>query len=206
MEKINEEKFEIRDLRKKEKFFVDDLYLNGYAKKCGIYATGVYLSLCRHADKGQRCWPSYKKMAEELNISPKQVGRSIKALESLNIIKKMRVGKKLNNRYLLLDKSEWVGSPITKDPQSNHPQNDSPIHSKDTHLSEQNNNESFSKKELAEAYKTGSRRLKPYYRGEEMRWARNKWQVIPKDGGRWLEFADDESKIDWIKKYDRTRY
>ena len=74
--------FEVRDMRHKEKFQIDDIYLNGYAKKCGIYATGVYISLCRHSDaKLQECWPSIRKIAEELNISEKQVGRALKILE-----------------------------------------------------------------------------------------------------------------------------
>ena len=131
-ENNNQQEFEVRDLRRKEKFFVDDLYLNGYAKKCGIYATGVYLSLCRHANKEQSCYPSLRKIAEELKVSVKQVGRSIKILEGNNIIRKIRCGKKLNNRYLLLDKSEWTDSPITKDCQSNHIGTISPIHSNDT--------------------------------------------------------------------------
>ena len=38
---------------------------------------------------------------------------------------------------------------------------------------------------------------KPFYKGEEMRWLRGKWWVIPKDGGSWLEFAGSESEIDW---------
>lgn len=105
--------FEIRDLRKKEKFVVDDEYLNGYAKKCGIYATGVYISLCRHADKDQKCWPSHKKIAEELNVSEASIKRGFAKLLEYKIIHKERLGKKLNNRYYLLDKSEWSNRPIT---------------------------------------------------------------------------------------------
>jgi biotin operon repressor len=134
LKKENQHKFEVRDMRVREKFQIDDAYLNGYAKKCGIYATGVYVSLCRHVDKEQKCWPSLKKIAEELGISEKQVGRSINSLEAYNIIVKIRKGKKLNNRYILLDKSEWTDSPITKDSQSYHYRTDSPIHSKDTHI------------------------------------------------------------------------
>lgn len=194
MENNNQKKFEVRDLRRKEKFFIDDLYLNGYAKKCGIYATGVYLSLCRHANKEQLCWPSEKTIAEELAVSSKQVGRVIKILERFNIIKKIRVGKKLNNRYLLLDKSEWTNSPVAKDHESDHPKTNSPFHSKDTQLMKQNN------KEKIESYRKGERwGEKPYFMDREMRWVRKeeKWKVIPKDGGSWLEFAGKESEIEW---------
>lgn len=104
---IKDIKFKIRDLRKKEQFMMDDTYLNGYAKKCGIYATGVYLSLCRHANKDQKCWPSIRKMAEELNISSVMVQRGLKILCECNIIQKEQLGKGSNNRYYLIDKSDW---------------------------------------------------------------------------------------------------
>lgn len=105
--------FEIRDSRVKDRFFIDDNYLNGWAKKCGIFATGVYMSLCRHADKGQKCWPSIEKVAEELNISESSVKNGLKALLDKNIIQKERLGKKLTNRYYLIDKSEWCDTPIS---------------------------------------------------------------------------------------------
>ena len=152
MEKI----FEVRDRRIKEKFDIDDAYLNGYAKLCGIYATGVYVSLCRHADKEQKCFPSQKLIAEELNISEKQVNRSIKILESYKIIIKERVGKKANNRYWLTDKSEWTTSPIINksdrttspihtDYQSYHHRTTSPIHSKDTHIKDTHSKDAIAK-------------------------------------------------------------
>ncbi len=37
----------------------------------------------------------------------------------------------------------------------------------------------------------------PFYDGEPMRWSDNRWKVIPKDGGDWLEFAGEESEIEW---------
>jgi hypothetical protein len=41
----------------------------------------------------------------------------------------------------------------------------------------------------------------PYFRNQEMRWLeRNgqwRWEVIPKEGGTWLEFAGKESEIEW---------
>jgi DNA polymerase/3'-5' exonuclease PolX len=38
---------------------------------------------------------------------------------------------------------------------------------------------------------------KPFYEGRAMRQKNGKWYVVPDDGGEWLEFADDESKIEW---------
>lgn len=87
---------------------MDDLYLNGYAKAVSPYATLVYLSLCRHADKEQRALPSIKRIAAEFSISPTSVKKGIKELISFNLIKKVRLGKRLSNEYWLLDKSNWV--------------------------------------------------------------------------------------------------
>jgi hypothetical protein len=107
--------YKIRDLR--EKYFqIDDEYLNGYAKLCGINATGVYLSLCRHANKYQQCFPSKRLVAEELAISERSVYTALKTLEYWNIIKIEQQGRKesgaFNNLiYTLLDKKVWKPKP-----------------------------------------------------------------------------------------------
>ncbi len=103
--------FQVRDLRIKEKFSMDDEYLNGYAKNCGWKATVVYLSLCRHANKNQECFPSEKFISKELRISRASVMRGIKILVRANIIsierKRNEKGKWFNNVYVLWDKKHW---------------------------------------------------------------------------------------------------
>jgi DNA-binding transcriptional regulator GbsR (MarR family) len=108
--------FKVRDLRKKEKFVMDDAYLNGYAKLCKPHGTCVYMSLCRHADKEQESWPSIERIADEHGISRWSVMRGIKELERWNIVKKIKekdekTKRQLNNIYVLIDKSEWVSAP-----------------------------------------------------------------------------------------------
>jgi len=99
--------FDIRDLREKDKFVVDDKFLNGYAKFVGIYAVGVYTSLSRHANKEQKSWPSIGKLCEELNVGKTSVIEAIKRLEFWDVIKKERLGKMATNRYYLVDKKQW---------------------------------------------------------------------------------------------------
>ena len=105
----------IRDLR--DKFLrMDDEYLNGYAKLCGIHATGVYVSMCRHANKEQTCFPSKKLIAEELAISERSVYNAINKLSEWNIIQVDSQGRKDDGSfkvrlYTLLDKKEWVEKP-----------------------------------------------------------------------------------------------
>ena len=106
------EKFEVRDFRRKEFFQVDDAYLNGFARLCGIYATGVYLSLCRHANKSQTSFPSVKLISEELAISEDSVTKAIKILTEHKIIqyerKRTNFGVFLSTVYVLLDKKHWT--------------------------------------------------------------------------------------------------
>lgn len=117
---MKEKEFVLRDLRIRQHFIIDDEYLNGYARLCGINATGVYVSLCRHANfNTQSCFPSKKLIAEQLGISEKSVYTALKKLEEWNIIKKESQGRKKsgnfkNNIYFLVDKSQWKSIPETK--------------------------------------------------------------------------------------------
>ena len=102
----------IIDKRKKEKFLIDDNYLNGQAKICGWQASLVYMSLCRHANKDQESFPSIQLISEELAISRPTVVKGLKNLEKYNVIKiqkkRTKDGRWLNNTYILLDKSQWI--------------------------------------------------------------------------------------------------
>ena len=103
--------FKVRDKRNKGWFYLDNEYLNGYAKLVGPVATAIYVSLCRHANDNQQCFPSRKKMAEEFNISEKTIKRHLKKLEKYNLIsvqqEKGENGKFKNNVYTLMDKDVW---------------------------------------------------------------------------------------------------
>jgi len=108
--------FKIRDLRKKDQFKIDDKYLNGYARICGVNATLVYNSLCRHSEfHTQKAFPSQGRIAHQHGISVKRVRVGIKKLIEYNIIsaERRRVeGKFTNYVYYLLDKSVWKESGI----------------------------------------------------------------------------------------------
>ena len=84
----NETKLKVRDLRSKEKFFIDDVfYDHGYMGELSSTPSSVYTALCRHADRKQECFPSIGKIARKLKISNRQVIRSLKRLEKLKLIK-----------------------------------------------------------------------------------------------------------------------
>jgi len=107
---------EIRDNRAKEWLWLDNKYLNGYAKILGVYCTAVYVSLCRHADnKTQTCFPSMKLIAEENSMSIKTVERATKTLEEWGIVHVERSRKKDGtqavNVYTLTAKTMWKSKP-----------------------------------------------------------------------------------------------
>ena len=151
----------IRDIRRKEKFSVDDEYLNGYARHCGAMATLVYLSLCRHANTEQQCFPSKELIAKELDISERSVFNGLKTLEEWNIIRvepqeRKPDGSYRNNTYTLLNKSVWKPKPQASgavgtvgtsrhDPQANddisrrHLVPNKDTHLKDTHIRRKDN-------------------------------------------------------------------
>lgn len=110
------EQIKIRDKRNKEWFIVDNAYLNGYAKIFGAVGTAIYISLCRHADnETQKCFPSQKLIAEELNISDRTVRNYIDRFVEWNLLYVVREkdskGRNKNNEYILLDKSQWKPKP-----------------------------------------------------------------------------------------------
>jgi len=117
-----EQLFKGRDKRKKGWFWLDNEYLNGYAKLFGAVGTAIYVSLCRHADnETQRCFPAVKTISEELNIGVSTVKRYIHILEEYRIISVFRekdpeTKRWLNNVYQLNDKEEWIKpeSPLRK--------------------------------------------------------------------------------------------
>jgi len=105
----------IRDLRQKEKYLMDDEYMNGYARLCGWQATITYCSLCRHANKDQFCFPSVELMAYENRVDRKTIMKGLQSLQDWNIVQvqkeRTKEGTFRNNTYVLLDKSQWKPKP-----------------------------------------------------------------------------------------------
>jgi len=110
---------EIRDNRAKEWFWLDNEYLNGYAKHLGVMCTNVYISLCRHADNStQKCFPSMEMIGDEIGVRRNAVSKAIKTLAEWGIIDieesyDTKTKKRRNNIYTLLSKKNWKEKPCT---------------------------------------------------------------------------------------------
>ncbi len=200
MENNNQEKFEVRDLRDKSKFVIDDKFLNGYARFLGVYCVGTYSSLCRYANKEQKCWPSEKRIAKELSIGKNKVIDSIKYLEFWQIIRKQRVGKQATNRYFLLDKKCWkpLALPNLEEFSEVYRINFKSLQDK---FQEFTTSISIVRKHNSnEIQKKGDfllKEKKPYFWGKPMWKDKNgKWLVIHGQND-FREFAGKESEIEW---------
>jgi hypothetical protein len=113
---MEQEQIEIRDHRNKQWFWVDDEYLNGYARLLRPNSTLVYLALCRHANKEQQSWPSYDLLMEKLGLARATISNAIKELEEWRIIRVERSRNEQTKRqnpnvYILLDKRSWQPKP-----------------------------------------------------------------------------------------------
>lgn len=196
----DQKKFEVRDMREKDKFVVDDKFLNGYARFLGIYCVGVYNSLCRHANKEQKCWPSIKKVAEELDICRNKVIESTKYLEFWQIIRKQRVGKQATNRYLLLDKKQWKPlneTNLKEFSEVYHINFRGLRHKLQEFIASTSIVRKQKNKEIKKKGDCSIKEKKPYFWGKPMWKDKNgKWWVIHEQND-FREFAGKESEIEW---------
>lgn len=113
---LEDKPFKVRDRRKESRYYIDNEFLNGYAKQVGWQGQVVYTALCRHASREETCFPSLRHLADELGISETSVKTGIKNLKEYNIIvSKIRTGKagkRISSFYYLLDRKQW--SPVFK--------------------------------------------------------------------------------------------
>ena len=100
-------RFEVRDLRVKTRFAIDNVFYDEFTPLFGATLSMVYIALVRHANKEQKTWPSQARIARQLGLSRKWVGYQLQILEMFNLVRKIRVGKMCTNRYYLIDEKHW---------------------------------------------------------------------------------------------------
>ncbi len=195
----------IRDRRRKQFFIVDNDYLNGYARLCGISATGVYISLCRHANREEKAWPSIQLIAEELSINERTARRAIKTLEEWNIIQAEREKDEKTKRwkgtiYTLTEKSEWKPKPadikstgatglkIHNPPDFNDTSHRTPVHCNNT------NKNNTNMKDIDTNVSIQARPVKETYGNEEINWLFDEFNKM-------MGFASSGKKDRWLAKH-----
>ena len=101
------DRFQVRDLRVKTRFAIDNRFQDDYAGILGPDCSMVYYALVRHANKEQKTWPSQQRIAEQIDKSRQWVGIYLHVLQFFKIIRTVRLGKSCTNRYYLIDESQW---------------------------------------------------------------------------------------------------
>ena len=108
-----EKTIEVRDARKRQMFKVDDVYIDRYAKHCGVNATAVYASLCRHASGKQESHPSIRLIMDQHGLkSHHTVLKALRKLSYFGIIQIIKRRNEKNKRqmvniYVLTDVQSW---------------------------------------------------------------------------------------------------
>lgn len=89
----------------------------------------LYLLLINYAGNKSYCWPSQSKLATDLGVSTKSIGRWLDELTSHGLITTRRRGQTKSNVYYLA-KSEQTNSPVRTDKSSIQEQTNSPTNKK----------------------------------------------------------------------------
>lgn len=105
--------FRVRNRQNRGWFYIDNEFVDIYGKIFGAVGTAIYICLCRHVDKDQKCFPSEKLIGEKLGISDRCVRKYIELLEQYNVIKKNKQRNERNQRwanniYFLMDRTVWL--------------------------------------------------------------------------------------------------
>lgn len=101
------ERFEVRDLRVKTRFAIDNAFYDEFTPIFGPTVSMVYVALVRHANKEQKTWPSQSLIAAQLGLTRQWVAHQLHILEIFNLIRSVRVGKRCTSRYYLIDEKQW---------------------------------------------------------------------------------------------------
>lgn len=96
-----EEIIRIKDKRK-GRFIVDDIVLNGYGKQLGATGIAFYVVLCRYVNNNtQQAYPSLTKIYEETRMDRTTILIAAKRAEKLGLIKKEAIPGKYTIYTLL---------------------------------------------------------------------------------------------------------
>jgi len=182
------------------------------------YEQSLYLVMKRMAGEKGTCWASPTTIGEIMDVCPNTVRKNQEKLIKRGWIRIIgSKGKtKPTNEFEIVDlwklnmefyakKDCSVGEQSIKENSTGEEnvQQVNLVSSPNGNEEEINKEELLKKKNIAAIkkvtdYESGKKgKEKPYYDDQEMRWSKNRWWVIPKDGGDWLKYEYPKLKIDW---------
>ena len=184
---MQQQLFKVRDKRNKGWFWMDNEYLNGWARYFGATGTAIYVSLCRHSNnKTKECFPAQKQIAEELTIDERTVRRYLGLFQKCGLISIKRERRKdkkwANNIYTLLDKEHWKK-----------PEDIMPYGKATGHLTQKARGHQTPTNKTKNTNKTNISNYKMFYRGQPVIKDYGKLYVIQR--GEKILFTGKESEI-----------
>ena len=74
------DRFEVRDLRVKSRFAIDNAFYDEFFPVLGTTISAVYVGLVRHSNKEQKTWPSQSRLGRQVGITRDHVSRYLQIL------------------------------------------------------------------------------------------------------------------------------
>ncbi len=113
---VGDETLCVRDRRAPGYFTIDNKLLQQWARVIGVHGLAVYCSLACHANEaeGEKAWPSYDLVCEELDISSATHNRCVRLLACCGLITrgKERTRKGWRNFYHLLQEPDLTADTL----------------------------------------------------------------------------------------------
>ena len=219
MENNNQKKSKIIDNSGDKKYFAMIPYY--IVNHSSAYEQSLYLVMKRIASENGTCWASPDTIGKKMKVCPNTVRKNQNKLLKRGWIKIIgNKGKtKPTNEFEIVDLWKLNMDYYAKKESSTDEQSikesstgekivqlvslvSSPVGNKEETVKEKLLKKNVSSFDKIANYKIGIRfGEEPYFNGQLMRWVKRKgqwrWEVIPADGGQWLEFAGKESEIEW---------
>lgn len=174
-----------------------DLLLRTNHKDADIILDGTIYKVQRGS-----CIVSQRKLAEEWNWGIARVNAFFKFLA--NNEQSIRYETEHCFTHIFILNWEKYQAQVEHQPEQKRNTDGTPAETNNNDKNDNNEkkNVSFLKESKIDAYKRGERWGEiPHYKNEEMRWVNRKgqwkWEIIPEEGGRWLEFGGKDSEIEW---------
>jgi hypothetical protein len=198
-----QQKYLIEDWSGDKKYFT--IIPNYIANNSSANDQALYFQLKRLAgDTGKMCYPSINYLQKQLGVRKKAIKTSLDYLIKHEWIEAL--GKR---QVMTAGGRQWVNAYRIKDIWRLNTEyyeggNESTPLKKDKGVTKDTKGVTKVTKGVTvvackEERKKNVRRMssfkKPHYKGEEMRFSKGRWWVLPNDGGEWLEFAGKEEDI-----------
>jgi len=168
----------------------------------GLYAFYYYTAKWQKTNI-IKCSTGY--VAKGLKWTKERVIGNKKMLMELRLIENQRTKNKkgqITGWYIKLNylwKKETIKKKIINNQRVAQPEGglDHRVENPDTNALSANSLNALSVNKKKKRISSFESKKKPFFEGEEMRFAQGKWWVIPRGGGQWLEFVGLESDINW---------